>query len=182
MPVRGRTDDRLTKVGQAMQRAVKELAKKPHAKIGFPAVAFAIRHEGRDALAVEILSGKKLGSIFGKSLTVGEIAIVHEFGTADGKIPERSFIRAPYDRNVKQWFDTQQRFKGKVLKGEMSVRRALGLMAIRIQRDFQDAIRRGGYPFIQNAPSTIERKGSSSPLIDTAQMLNSVTYVLINAN
>jgi hypothetical protein len=39
----------------------------------------------------------------------------------------------------------------------------------------------GGDPaFAPLAQSTIDRKGSESPLIDTAQLLNSITYVIRN--
>jgi hypothetical protein len=33
-------------------------------------------------------------------------------------------------------------------------------------------------PFEPNKPATIARKGSDRPLIDTAQLLNSITYVV----
>lgn len=37
-----------------------------------------------------------------------------------------------------------------------------------------------GFPFLPNAPQTIERKGSSAPLIDNADMRNSVTYKILD--
>lgn len=53
---------------------------------------------------------------------------------------------------------------------------ALGLMA---QSALKANITAGGDPaFAPNAPATIARKGSSRPLVDTAQLLNSITYVI----
>ncbi len=44
------------------------------------------------------------------------------------------------------------------------------------QMKIQMTIRNAGSWAVPNAPSTVERKGSSSPLIDTGRMVQSVRY------
>ncbi len=47
--------------------------------------------------------------------------------------------------------------------------------ALKLEKNIKAVIREGGIPYIPNAPATIRRKGSSHPLIDTGEMLRSVT-------
>jgi hypothetical protein len=105
-------------------------------------------------------------------LTVGQIATIHEFGTAT--IPQRSFIRAAIDEYqgaiqkratligtgimlLKFTID-----QGLGLLGEYSV----GIMKQRIADRIPPPLR----------PRTIARKGSSVPLIDSGQLRGSITH------
>lgn len=108
-----------------------------------------------------------------KDITVTEIATVHEFGSSDGKIPQRPFMR--------QAFQNNNNFRGvykKALKQAMtegkSAQRTLFLLGESVRAGIVDEITEG--TFTPLSPVTIEKKGSSKPLIDTGFMRNSVQW------
>ncbi|MEN4050152.1 hypothetical protein P9A10_16130 [Serratia marcescens] len=104
------------------------------------------------------------------------IGAVHEFGSADGKVPERSFLRVPLRQNqdnIKKGFAALSR---KVVKGEISAFQMLDQMGARAVGYCQEAIEAGISP--ANAPSTIKRKGSATPLIDKGILKNKITHVV----
>lgn len=103
-----------------------------------------------------------------------DVAIVHEFGSEDGRIPRRSFIRDWEDEKAEE-HKGQLRQAGKaVIDGKLDAERALGRLGVLYQADIQKRISDGIDP--ANAQSTIDRKGSSKPLIDTGQLRTSVTH------
>jgi phage gpG-like protein len=118
-----------------------------------------------------------------------EIAYTHEFGgkstvdTDEGPVqiwvPERSYLRAWFDQNTTALQDTAERLLGQVLDGKITGHAALdaigGYAATHIQQFMVDL----KHP--PNAPITIARKGSSNPLIDTGQLMNSVTWRVVGA-
>jgi hypothetical protein len=106
--------------------------------------------------------------------TLAEIAAFQEFGTVH--IPERSFLRATVDQGQEQ-IRTLQRKLGRAVvsnKQRMDPRRALELLGLRITSMIQARIRGGIDPEL--AQSTIDRKGSSTPLIDTGQLIQSIAF------
>ena len=64
-----------------------------------------------------------------------------------------------------------------VLSGEMDARKALGLIGVKVVAWIKETIRAGLTP--PNAPSTIERKGSSTPLVDDGQLINSIHFEIV---
>lgn len=109
------------------------------------------------------------------------LAGVHEFGaeieTRFGtvKIPERSFIRATVDAND-GYKDLIRKLATRVASMKIGLPEALGILGEKVVSDMRTRIERGIPP--PNAASTIARKGSSKPLIDTGQLKNSITYVV----
>jgi hypothetical protein len=104
-------------------------------------------------------------------VTNADLALIHEFGLG---VPERSFIRAAFDANRPKYLELLQRFAAAVYDGKMTVERALDLLAQEAASDMRNLIRAGeGIP-PPNSPETIAEKGSSRPLVDSAQMLGSI--------
>lgn len=108
-------------------------------------------------------------------VTVSDTMTWLEFGTPTQ--PERPIFRNGVKKNVGE---LQRLGKVNLLlisQGQMTIDRALGLMgslaAGRIKQEF------GSSDLPPNAQSTIDRKGSSKPGIDTAQTKNSVTWEVI---
>lgn len=107
-------------------------------------------------------------------LTNAEIALVQEFGSNDGKIPDRSFIRSTFDALRDVYLDHLRGYAGMIYDRAMTLPRAMGLLGQEMSKDVREKIRSGIPP--PNAPSTIKRKGSSHTLIDSAQLLGAVNY------
>lgn len=115
-------------------------------------------------------------------ITIGRLAGVHEYGAAiqtkNGVIliPERSFIRAPLAAARTQITKLAGDLSAKVLEGKITEDRALGLVGVTAVGVIQKAIAAGIAP--PNAPSTIEAKGSSKPLVDTGRLRQSISWAV----
>ena len=94
-------------------------------------------------------------------------------------IPERSYLRAWFDENVDALQATMEHLIGQVVEGKISGRAALetigGYVATHVQAYMVDL------KTPPNAPSTIARKGSSNPLIDTGQLKDAITWRVVGA-
>ena len=106
------------------------------------------------------------------STPVASVAATHEFGTSDGRIPERATMRP----GVKQaQFRLKRLLRQNIDPEKMVVDETLaGKLGLTLQNTIQRKIRDLRTPI--NAESTVKAKGSSNPLIDTGLMIDSVTY------
>lgn len=116
----------------------------------------------------------------GDAINNAALGYIAEHGSPARNIPARPWLGPPVNRMRDEAVAMLQkaatlRFDGKAAEADQ-VLHALGLTA---QNKVKDNIVSGGDPaFAPNAPATVAAKGSDRPLVDTAQMLNSVSYVL----
>lgn len=120
-----------------------------------------------------------------------DIAVWNHFGVHTGKrrVPARPFITQPYDTHkerygmyldkmaravVDQLVKNARGTGAQPAQNEVNARlKRLGLMVVgNIQQDIADR------KFTPNAPYTIKRKGSSTPLIDNGQLRRSIDFEL----
>ena len=133
----------------------------------------------RDSLmgAPKVLVGVPRGAGSYKDGTnIATIAAVNEFGSEDGTIPERSAIRdgvAQAEPQIKKLYEKKA---SDVINGDMDVKQLQGLVGELAVGSIVGLIESGVSP--ANAQSTIDRKGSSKPLIDTGAYRQSITYRL----
>lgn len=108
--------------------------------------------------------------------TLIKVASVNEFGSDDGRIPERSYIRSTAEDNAEEWERMQTNVLKAVAEGkpETHIDKLLEGVGVRMQSQIQERIVELDDP--PNAPSTIKAKGSSSPLIDTGQLKSSISH------
>jgi len=102
------------------------------------------------------------------------IAAANEFGTADGHIPARPFMRGAFDDKQRELSNTADRLWNLILAGKMDVERALRLLGEEHQGQVQEYITALDTP--PNADETVRRKGSSNPLVDEGRLRNSIRY------
>tara|TARA_R110000787_G_scaffold129434_2_gene241262 strand:- start:1146 stop:1613 length:468 start_codon:yes stop_codon:yes gene_type:complete len=112
--------------------------------------------------------------------------VVNEFGTTkagknhDIVIPERSFIRSTYNKNYKK---VSRRF-GQIAKsigdGNFRVTDKLRLIGVEQEAAIKKTMVDLKIP--PNAASTIAKKGSSNPLIDTGETREKISSELRGAN
>lgn len=155
---------------------------------------------------VGILDGTPQGDYVaeGSALSVAEIAVVNEFGTEDGHVPERSFLRSTFDGTREEMIEFAKGMIWRVLDGSLSTDQFLGIVGSKMVSAVKATIRSNVPP--PNAPSTIMRKArrgrtkslftralknvggglaqvgaaaAVKTLIDTGRMLNAVTWAPI---
>lgn len=114
-------------------------------------------------------------------LSMAELAAVHEFGTIDGHIPARSFLRGTFERRRNDMVNMCSRVARMLLNDKIEIEKALEILGAWGAAAVKDTIRKrlttGPEPQ-ENAPSTIAAKGSSTPLVDTGALINAITWVV----
>jgi hypothetical protein len=133
-------------------------------------------------VAVGVL-GKNAPRQEGGEFNNAAVAAVHEFGSEDGRIPERSFIRSTVDANQSKYRVAAKRFMDLVVTGKMAMDKALGKFGSLIKADIQATIVKGIPPPLSEATiDARERKKrmSTKPLVDTGQLKGSIDYEVRN--
>lgn len=123
-----------------------------------------------DLFFVQAKSGEKF---LARDVRKGEIELLYWL-TKSVKIPERSFLRAGFDENVKEINKYSDILLKKVATGEMSEREYLDNIGQRLSSKIKTFARNLNSP--ANSRVTKENKGSSNPLVDTGQMIRGITW------
>ena len=155
-------------------------------KDDFPKVSAAAKAIGNGKVKVGALNGSN-----------AYLAAIHEYGctipvtqkmrawfayqgyplkksTTVIKIPERSFLRTGHDENVDRVISQTERAISQVLAGKMTVDDMLDLYGQQMSTAIKTYMRDLNSP--PNSGMTVDRKGSSNPLIDTGGLLESITW------
>ena len=103
-----------------------------------------------------------------------DLAMVHEYGSHDGRIPQRSFIRSTCDGKRQEHLKIMQKLQSKVVKGSITTHQALTQLGEVVSKDMVQTINNGIEPVLE--PVTIARKNSSKPLIDTGRLKGSISH------
>lgn len=138
---------------------------KSFTKVGFP-------EEGSPGKATRKGSGH---GEFPDMEEVAFVASIHEYGAPKRNIPQRSFFRPALDENMGKFKELQTVLLRNVIDGKLPVKTGLGQLGEFMVGRIKNRIRTGVYTPLR--PSTIARKHSDKPLIDRAQMINSVTHI-----
>lgn len=109
-----------------------------------------------------------------KPITLAHLGAIHEYGYEEGGIPARPFMEPAINNNRDRLQALNRDLLLKILHDNMPMSVALGKLGVVGQTLIQQQIRATTNP--PNKPATIKRKGSSHPLIDTGQMMQSVAW------
>ena len=93
-------------------------------------------------------------------------------------IPERSFMRAGFDSGRKEFEEVIQGLIAQTIMLEIGPEAALEAIGLNIQSALQEYLTEISSP--PNHPFTVERKGSSNPLIDEGRLRDSITYKIVS--
>lgn len=109
------------------------------------------------------------------TLTIAEVAAVHEFGAPSVRIPERSFIRAGVRENLPELRRLQADLIKKVVQKRIGVSTAMNRMGQAMADKIREKLEKG--PFTPLAPSTVRGKGHAQPLIgDTHELVDAIGF------
>ena len=101
-----------------------------------------------------------------------DIAVYNHFGTST--IPARPFVSDCAEKNAEQVQEAQRRLTYRVLQGSLNADDALSQLGTWYTGVQKRHILHGGWT--PNAPAAVRRKGSSRPLVDTGQLVNTVDW------
>lgn len=112
-------------------------------------------------------------------MTVLDIAAVHEFGSSDGRVPERSYIRLTTAAKAEEAEQVLGKIAAGIVAKKIDVEKGLNMFGAWMSTQIKQTITGGGdivplWPELK--PATIARKGSDRPLVDTGQLVNSITW------
>lgn len=113
----------------------------------------------------------------GGEMTIARLLEIHELGLG---VPERSILRAWAEKHEADIQNDMRAAVRQMLTGRLSPDRAAKLLGVRWVGQLQTFISSGQVepPLAQ---STIDKKGSSVPLIDTGQLRSALTFLVDRA-
>lgn len=126
---------------------------------------------------------KAIASIRQPTVRVGvfgsaEKATAHEYGTET--IPERSFIRLTFQKNQPELVKMTAKISNQMIVKAMPVEQALGLLGEWGANEVRNTIRNGPQaewpPLSPGYAAKKDAAGKTKMLIDTGEMINSITY------
>lgn len=138
---------------------------------GFKALVRRVKGARNRAITVGVHSGEGGAPAAGGG-TVADVASINEFGL--GNVPERSFVRAWADENKSENADLLRKIGESIVRGSGTVEDGLERAGLVMAASMQKRIAGGIGP--ENAPSTIAKKGSSTPLVDEGILKASITH------
>lgn len=109
-------------------------------------------------------------------ISLVELAAIHEYGAPGANIPARSYIGKTLRDRVDEWRGMQLRLVKALLSGKVSAKRAQEILGLWAATAIKHTIASGSVDGPPLRPETIRRKGSSKPLVDTAQLLNAISW------
>lgn len=116
-----------------------------------------------------------MGGEDNEGTSVVDYAVYNEFGTS--RIPPRPFMQRTADESRDEIFKFSEHLVGKMIDGGLKPDAVLKNLGEAYQKRIQMMIRTAKEWAVPNAQSTIDRKGSSSPLIGiTGRLVNSIRY------
>lgn len=130
-------------------------------------------------IRVGILGNKAARKNGDGGLNNAELGFIQEFGSVKKKIPARSFLGMPLNLYLVDYLKSKKGFGDKEIKKAvkngslLELAKKVGIVAEQVVQDAFET--RGFGNWAKNRPSTIRRKGSDSPLIDTGELRRSIT-------
>lgn len=144
---------------------------------GYKRIRDIYRREGRKRLPHVLMGFRGDGKAgqnhqTGGSLTVAEIASIHEFGL--GNNPERSILRAAFDAHLNEYIDIATNLAGQMVDGLKTLRQSLEILGLKAQADAVDRI-------LSRIPPPLVVRVGGVPLKDTGQLSGSIDFKVVGA-
>lgn len=116
-------------------------------------------------------------------MTVAQLAAIHEYGSEDGTIPERSFIRGTLTKEAQKIQSVIQNLLKNIIFQKTDTQTALGRLGLFGVSLIKNRITTERIP-PPLKPATVQAKTRDGktgevPLVDTAQMLNSIRHEVV---
>jgi hypothetical protein len=142
--------------------------------VGLPANKY---HKEKDEQTGKFKRVTKAAVKSGKAVLLAVIGFIHEYGAPEKGIPARPWLRPGIRSGKPDYVKLNRRNLIRILQGTMTKEAALRQLGVMAVGKVQQYLRHSEN-FKPLKAATIRAKGSDKPLIDTGQMMQSVTYEL----
>jgi hypothetical protein len=133
---------------------------------------------------VGVLASQGGSTEVANGITLTDLAAIHEYGSEAAHVKERSYMRSTFRRT--EVAEANQNLCAKLARGiileKVEFRTALDKLGAWGANQMKLTIKNRateGPEEQANAASTIAAKGSSTPLVDTSQLLNALTWEVV---
>lgn len=151
--------------------------------LGLAAIMREVKNAHGHHVAIGVLGEQAAEAVDGE-LNLAALATIHEFGAENAgasrtvTIPERSFLRDTVDDPVrgKHILEFAEKELARIVdsKGRHTAQAAFNRFGLYATNQVQRRIERR--ELLPNAPATIAKKGSDTPLIDDGHLKNAITH------
>jgi hypothetical protein len=113
-----------------------------------------------------------------ESINAIELAAIHEFGSPAAGVPERSFLRRAFGfgKGAPGQATVMQKLAQGIVTGKATPLQAYNLLGVWGVKQVKDTIAAGPHIPPPLADSTVAKKGSDRPLVDTGRLVNSISH------
>jgi len=144
------------------------------AKYGGRRIAALMKRSGKDSVFVGVMKGA--GNYPGTDTKIAEAAWYNEFGT--DRIPERPFLRWTLSEHKGYFPELGKALLSALKNPQRDYKKYLRAVGVIAEQDIRSMID-SATGFDPNAESTIRKKGSAHPLIDTGLLRQAITSALV---
>jgi hypothetical protein len=173
------------------------LIEKDHGWNALRAMLQNLRH--RDAYVKVGFIGEKAAKVEPEHQRDGEqepmtnvqLGVIHEFGSPEAGIPERSFIRSTFDSHREGYVERLRKLVKAVYEGKTTIKRILGLLGLEMEWDQKNAILKGAGIPPPLAAATIRAKERAGrwrkvpakdpprPLVDSGRLAAAISHAVV---
>jgi hypothetical protein len=113
-----------------------------------------------------------------RNITVGEVAIINEFGSRRARVPRRSFLKSTFEASRDTLKRGLIRAARQVVEQQVGPRAALQPLGYEMVEEVKRTIE-GGVTPPPNADQTIRDKGHDLTLMHTETLLHAITHDIV---
>ncbi len=140
---------------------------------GWAAILSSVARAGSTEVRVGVVGQAAEQQHPGSNLSIAEVAMINEYGTRDGHVPERSWLRDTFRKRVgllRQMFAQAARSVCAGAPAQDELERAGERMAEEVRRTIESGVAP------HNAPATEDKKGFDHPLVETEVLLGAIGH------
>jgi len=114
-----------------------------------------------------------------QNITVGEVAIINEYGSSRAGVPKRSFLKSTFTEQRDRLYIALLRAARIVIAGNAQPQAALHAVGTEMVKAVIDTIAKNVPP--PNQPHTVDEKGHDHALIHTETLMHSISADVISS-
>jgi len=111
-----------------------------------------------------------------EDISMIELAAIHEFGSPAAGIPKRSFLVDTFKGNQREMEAFALKLAKGIILNRFSHLKALEMLGLWGVKQIKNRITSGDGIAPKNADSTIAKKKSDRPLVDTGRLINAINH------